>query len=749
MSLRRPLLPLAVLAGLTAASARADDPSATARADFLKERVLKVVTRFENRLRNEHPQPSVCDLSLGALAKLYDNDASGAEFLLRHMFTLQDMDPASPEYGMVPWQEGHPEIKDGNSVDFTMLPFAQIMRRFGDRISPEFRQEAAPHLKAAIAGIRHRDAKVEYTNIFLMQAASLVLLGEATGDKDAADEGCRQFDAWIDLTRRAGLTEYNSPTYTPVDMGCLQIAYDNTSHAELKPKLKTCLDYYWYDLAANYYAPRETLSGPESRVYNFLFGDDNINQMYYLVGLRQATPSETLLSDDARIWSNAATPGGYRPDPAILALAHAPERIVRQTFGTEPGQDRYNYLTPEFAFGTASAYYGGQDKQVSLEFGTTKTLPYIEVVPDDLDAPYGKVKTADKSGHSKPHHLKNHVAAVQERGTSLALFDLSPDIANKEHESVATNIVFPAHADAIFLDERRLEGGQPFDLPASKDSVVIVREGKAAAALRIFAAEGIGGQVARFQVKYDGNEWGAARLVAYHYQGGKRTLPAGPVRSGVVMHVERCVTDAAFADFVRRVRAMRADENTTTATCGLRPCRAAARPLKLHSTQRATSPAGTSTATKSRPGASPSTTATSPPSCLMDCPSPPLRPSPDLTMPTVFRLAVAAFAGLLACAACAFAGEQPLGLKNPGFESGLDDWFPAKGDAHMSDVSTAAAHTGQQGLRVTDADDKARLLAGFGQVRRRPWHHLRAAFLGTQRLGCRGRRVFAVPRCVR
>ncbi len=505
--------------------------------------------------------PSVRDLSHAALAKLYlGDDPAAAETILRHMFRLQNMDAASPEFGMVPWQEGHPEIKDGNSVDFTMLPFAQIMLRFSDRLSPEFKKEALPHLKAAIAGVRFRNASVVYTNIYLMQAASLLLLGEASGDEGAVAEARRDFDAWIDLTRKDGIAEYDSPTYTPLQIGVLEIAYATTKHDDLKPKIKACLDYFWSDIAANYYAPRQDLSGPESRCYNFLQGDYNIGQFYYLVGMQQDLPGETLLSDDSRIWSDAITPNGYRPAPAILDLAKAPERTILQRFGDEPGQDRYNYLTPEFALGTASHFYGSQDKQISLEFGTSKKLPYIQIAPDDFDAPYGKVKVNDKSGHQKPRHLKDNIAAVQDKGTVLALLDLSPEISGKEHESVATNILFPTQADGVYLNDKKLSADQPLDQSVDKDAIIFVREGKAAAALRIFSADGVAGQTPHFAVKYDGSEWGAGRLVAYHYAGAKKTIPTGPIHAGIFMHVERCDSDAAFEDFMRRARACKIDE---------------------------------------------------------------------------------------------------------------------------------------------------------------------------------------------
>ena len=59
-----------------------------------------------------------------------------------------------------------------------------------------------------------------------------------------------------------------------------------------------------------------------------------------------------------------------------------------------------------------------------------------------------------------------------------------------------------------------------------------------------------------------------------------------------------------------------------------------------------------------------------------------------------------------ACAPTARCGEQAITLQNPGFESGLDGWTAPKADFGMSAVLADAAHSGAQGLRVSDADNK-------------------------------------------
>jgi hypothetical protein len=320
------------------------------------------------------------------------------------------------------------------------------------------------------------------------------------------------------------------------------------------------LDYLWSDLAANYFAPRDSLGGPHGRSYDFLFQKGTLQHHYYLEGL-----APTLMGKDylGGVWLNAICQGCYHPAPSILALGRIPERTVEQRFGTEPGRDRYNRITPDFDIGSVSAYYGPQDEQISLEFASQKILPVSWVVLDTIDAPYGKQTFVDRSGHDKPKHVKDVLAAVQTGGTVLGLIDLSPDLPHGKAESLATNIILPLRADAVYLDDVKLpaaQAGHSFEQPASEKSIVFIREGKAAAAVRIFQANALANQAPKFAVKYDGNEWGAGRLVVYHYQGKSTGFSHGetPV-AGVYLCAESCADDAAFEAFRQRMQAVRID----------------------------------------------------------------------------------------------------------------------------------------------------------------------------------------------
>ena len=258
------------------------------------------------------------------------------------------------------------------------------------------------------------------------------------------------------------------------------------------------------------------------------------------------------------VWLNAICQGCYHPAASILALGRLPERTVEQPFGPATGRERYNRITPDYDVGSVSSYYGPQDEQIAVEFASSKTLPVSGVVFDTIDAPYGKQQFKDRSGHEKPKHIRDVAATVQSGSSVLALYDLSPDLEHGKYDSVATNIIIPMQADAMYLDDVKLPAGQAghaFEQSANKGSFVFVREGKTAAAFRIFDASGLEGKAPEFALKYDGNEWGAGRLVVYHYKGKETKFGTGATPlAGVYLSVEKCEGDAAFEAFRRRVR---------------------------------------------------------------------------------------------------------------------------------------------------------------------------------------------------
>ena len=112
------------------------------------------------------------------------------------------------------------------------------------------------------------------------------------------------------------------------------------------------------------------------------------------------------------------------------------------------------------------------------------------------------------------------------------------------------------------LNGNRVDTAKPFDLAANANSVVGVREGKAAVAARLFAADGSAGQSPSWRLEFDGNEPGAGRFVVHHYRGPARKLAEQNLRCGLLLWAERCETEANFAAFLKRIAQIELAETT-------------------------------------------------------------------------------------------------------------------------------------------------------------------------------------------
>jgi hypothetical protein len=521
-----------------------------------------------------------------------------AEAAIHLAFLVQDMDQNSPDFGTFPWDIEGLNHLDPNSVEFTLESLGPILLRYANKLSDRIKHDATDHVRAGLAAVRRHKVPVTYTNMFLMKMENLLLLGEWSGDQQTVAQAGEMLDQWLAQCRAYGIHEFASPTYTGVQLNSLGNAYRCAGRAELKPKLKQGLDLLYAHMLASYFAGHEELAGAQSRTYDFLYGTGGIDQYYYLFGLRGSAPpaARSFSAGICGAYVNRIEAGGYQPSDDLLALARLPQRTILETWGDRAGEDRCTFITPDFSAGSTSAWYGAQEQQIAVQLAeaqpmaSTSLLPAISVCGDALDAPYGKVRHKDRTGHEKPNHLRNASAVVQHEGMILALMDLSPGVSGEAMASVATNVVLPLRAEQIVLDGRAIElpadvrqalanrasdgetdapvestPGKDWSTPATPGSVVGVRQRNAGVAIRIFAADGLGDQQQpALAIKADGARWGAGRLIAYHYRGEPRTFDRsairGGVRAGVLIVAGRCESDNQFNAMMNQVRSAKLND---------------------------------------------------------------------------------------------------------------------------------------------------------------------------------------------
>jgi hypothetical protein len=320
-----------------------------------------------------------------------------------------------------------------------------------------------------------------YTNIYLLKASALLLLGEAIGDSTLEGQGIAAFNAFDAYTKTAGISEYDSPDYTAVQMMALLSTHANTTNPNAKALAGKLLDYFWYDIAGNYFATQSSLSGPHSRTYDVLLAT-GVQPFYFAEGLGgNASQAGTA---DPGAYGAPYLEDDYLPPACALSLSQTPTRTVSSIFGpgtqavrfNHPGMDRTNYVTPDFAIGSTGAFAGtGQERLIGAELATTKNLTVVGV--NFADNPFIR----GVAGFTVNPKDGAYFTSVQDHGDVLAMYDLM-GLAN------LGNVLIPLGVDATTIDGTMVTvSGQAL----TTQNVVALRERSTGIAIRVLAYNGM------------------------------------------------------------------------------------------------------------------------------------------------------------------------------------------------------------------------------------------------------------------
>lgn len=161
---------------------------------------------------------------------------------------------------------------DGTHTPATMLA---ILHGVGGELDHKVRHHMQEAIRAdlvAAAGVQWRDGNVNHP---LGAYATLILGGELCGGAWAVDLGIQRLREFQRITgdrrgrgkRQAGMSEYNSPTYTALDLVFLALIAAYASHPGARALALWLEERLWIDCALHYHAPSQQFAGPHSRCY--------------------------------------------------------------------------------------------------------------------------------------------------------------------------------------------------------------------------------------------------------------------------------------------------------------------------------------------------------------------------------------------------------------------------------------------------------------------------------------------------
>ena len=472
------------------------------------------------------------------------------DVLLDTAAELQDRNPDSRSYGNFRWYARDGFVMDYNAVDFCMQEGSLIARDYRDRLIPAQREKFDRLCELAIQGCLGHRVRSSYTNIALMNAVNLVLLGEAYGRKDAFESGVERLDAFILNTAICGVCEYASPTYTAVDIACLHRLHQFARDKGVVDRADRLLRLFWSDAAASSFTPSGRLAGAHSRDYDYLFGLGGMAAYLRAAGL--AAP----LTDRPETQPLPFELSTWRPDAAIRELAARTPRTVVAMWGEEPEKVRVLWTGQNISLGVAGANYWNMDIPLAIDFASAKPIPRAYFIADGRRDPYGRKKVPEGNGpHQKTLHLRPFWAGAQRGRDALGLVLYRSGDIPPETPTLESHIVFPCDVDEVRVNDEPVPvtgDAPPFARELKPGDVVFVRIGAGACGVRVPWTRDVRGGTARIALVRDGApDVRAFRLTVAHHDAWGLHASGAPVPGAAFwVRVEDAAADpAAFAAF--------------------------------------------------------------------------------------------------------------------------------------------------------------------------------------------------------
>ncbi len=457
---------------------------------------------------------------------------------------MQDRNEASKSFGNFKWKWEDKAIVDYNAVDFSMRGGSLLWLKHRDKIPASARAKLAELLKFATQGCLRHKVNEAYTNIALMNAGDLILLGEAQNLPAVADEGYKRLERALLYTHEFGTHEYVSPTYYGPDLDALVMIEAYAKRERGVEQARALLNYFWHDIALNWFAPAQKLSGAHSRSYDYLRGLGEADKHFVQAGWLEGELREldSIYTAQAR----------WMPPAELKTLNAQYPRLVQQKWGVEAAQWRTNFVQRDVALSTAGASYGGKmDFPLTVDFPGPRDSVRCYFTSDGRGDPYGKIKIAESATHSKALHLNPLWTARQVQSKAIGIVRYRDGDIPPEAENLESHFVMPFDNDGLWIDDRKIEfvKGQAASFAVQSKETVSLRKGSAGLILRVPWSADIKGEGAPVSLVYDGNAFGAIRLTVTHCRG----VPIGVVKQ------EQNLSGAAFV--VNVGSDLKSDEN--------------------------------------------------------------------------------------------------------------------------------------------------------------------------------------------
>lgn len=457
---------------------------------------LQLVVQLANKNASDHVWPMVTgdadpsnllcrDLFTYALI-LCENekDLERIPVLLARAKEMQNLNEESDTFGNFWWTWGQGCVLDPNAIEFCMRGGALLWLKHQDKLG-DGKQILREMLTPAVSACRHHASMPLYTNITLMNAMNLMLLGQALQEEALIVAGEKRFEQFCLYTWDWGIHEFCSPTYTPIQVSCLGMIQRFSNSTQIRHQADVMLQLFWANVAANWLEKAQYLGGTYSRTSGvFLDGDINMIELLWANGVLPVPSGslQPLISPTLNVIYQGLT--DWQPQTVFRKVADAPyPRSLKQRWGPLQNQTRDFFAFEHVALSTTGAQYDYPNYQdVTLATNFNLPLPPMGNAKPVIDTP-GKLifipdakskNVAARYGHYSPRLW----AGVQDKqdALGLVLFRLEDLISLP---SLELDLMMSSWAGQVWVGDEQINPAETTRLDLTKGPVFFRNEGVA------------------------------------------------------------------------------------------------------------------------------------------------------------------------------------------------------------------------------------------------------------------------------
>ncbi|MBB5441162.1 hypothetical protein HDC92_004867 [Pedobacter sp. AK017] len=407
------------------------------------------------------------------------------EWLLKKVQTRMITDPAAGRiYGNIfwGWQERGFDVGDGNNVQFCVQYGILVKLLFNDRLSKAAVKTLDEIFMLAGNGVLNQEVRISYTNIYLMKIWNLLALGQVYHRPAMLESGRKLFDTWLNHVAQYGNREYDSPTYSGVDMESLLLMHTFLKDNDIKTKTADALNFLMTDLSAHYNKRAGILGGAHSRDYNRVFSRDLLEEKYINPLLGGQNNNVHLFN---QICLSALQKLGL--SASQKELMNRKNRFIVQRWDSLANTYACDFVGNKVSIASSNQTYSPDDKPfvVYLSSERIPAMPNIAYVLEGRDDHYGtwaatgmgeKMKSRmpanypANGGWNKTRHLMPFLQSAQNKAEFVLLAAGEKD-HNCTNDYLNSTIILPNVFDEIWMGNKKInvpDAGKGIELDTSR-----------------------------------------------------------------------------------------------------------------------------------------------------------------------------------------------------------------------------------------------------------------------------------------